>query len=393
MDDPNRFYREINKHKEDTRKPDRLYLFKVSLIVVILFINQVFSDKIFIFSIRVIEQLQKYDFFAISEFLSYKLFFVGILYLFVCPFILDNKAKAFYNLFNGSVAMLVYAILKMLFADWRPNYLSRQLIDTKYHCEPDYGNPSGHSLLSMNMWIILADDIIANIRNRHLRNFIRIFFAGISFSICLSRLYLGAHSVNQIIFGAGTGYLIYIVIDRQQERITNILFSDIFSQKQKSSIWKSPLFLTCVFFNVITAAIFLMRFHREQTPNYFDLIINCTRVKENQVIAFCVRIYTKTSKCNLFFGIAIGLQERKESILLQLNSLKTKNPFTFLWRVFLNVSLILPLGILGSEYMKNPFLLILKQTIVLPILCYFYGKYFKIGYWLDLSKGKHSKIN
>jgi len=75
-----------------------------------------------------------------------------------------------------------------------------------------YGNPSGHSMSSMAFYLTLWHLIFDC---SYLKKNKRIKYSALSITalfillIALSRLYLGAHSINQVIFGGSIGFLIY----------------------------------------------------------------------------------------------------------------------------------------------------------------------------------------
>jgi len=81
-----------------------------------------------------------------------------------------------------------------------------------YDCETGYGNPSGHSIIAVSvyltLWKILRKKVpFAEKHKKKLFIFLFIFIC----SILISRLALGAHSLNQILLGSFIGYETYLL--------------------------------------------------------------------------------------------------------------------------------------------------------------------------------------
>ena len=104
------------------------------------------------------------------------------------------------------IAIYSQAILKLVYLDWRPVFLSAE-IDSKY-CEADYGKPSGHALTSVIM-IPLTLSILVKPTTSFSRFIILVVTIILLSGILLSRLYFGKHSINQLFLGAAFGLFLY----------------------------------------------------------------------------------------------------------------------------------------------------------------------------------------
>ena len=101
-------------------------------------------------------------------------------------------------------------VLKIIYSNPRPFWVS--LTISKYNCEGGYGNPSGHafssSCLYLTIWHLTSDNEFFN-----KRYWLRVFYLGIIlifiFLIIFSRLYLGVHSLNQLLYGFLLGLSLY----------------------------------------------------------------------------------------------------------------------------------------------------------------------------------------
>jgi membrane-associated phospholipid phosphatase len=106
-------------------------------------------------------------------------------------------------------------ILKVIYGNPRPYWKDPSLF---LACDGGYGNPSGHSFSSsaiyLSFWHIITDyDFFASgILGICLRIGLLILFIILIVSIMLSRVYLGVHGLNQILYGASLGFSLYYII-------------------------------------------------------------------------------------------------------------------------------------------------------------------------------------
>ncbi len=114
-----------------------------------------------------------------------------------------QRVRFFYYLVLFSFVMLVMNVTKLSYADPRPYWVASDIV--AYKCSNQYGNPSGHSETSMGiamtLWLDYAFTNASNLRKGVLL-FAALLFA---FSIGYSRLILGVHSLDQIIYGLSLG--------------------------------------------------------------------------------------------------------------------------------------------------------------------------------------------
>ena len=103
-------------------------------------------------------------------------------------------------------------LLKMIYKESRP-YWESEILDIV--CNKGYGNPSGHSLISGSLFFSLPH-IITNYfssikKNKILKIIIFCIFFILALLIMISRFILGAHSLNQIIYGFTFGIGLYFL--------------------------------------------------------------------------------------------------------------------------------------------------------------------------------------
>ena len=111
--------------------------------------------------------------------------------------------------------VLVYSsylanIMKMIYQSDRPNWKSDKLT---YSCNYGYGNPSGHSLTSISLYLSLSHVLINYFKISQMFNIlIFILFIILSILIMISRYTLAAHSMNQILYGFTLGLGLYYIM-------------------------------------------------------------------------------------------------------------------------------------------------------------------------------------
>ena len=154
-------------------------------------------------------------------------------------------------------------IMKMIYQSDRPNWRSKYLT---YYCNYEYGNPSGHSFNSINMFLCLAHVLVKYFKIKKfsfLHIFIFVLSIFISFLIMLSRFILAAHSINQIIYGAFLGLGIYAVLIHiiKYHEYSSIQFYQHIKKKRVKKFYY--IFHICLL--IISIFIYLLTENKEHT--------------------------------------------------------------------------------------------------------------------------------
>jgi membrane-associated phospholipid phosphatase len=105
-----------------------------------------------------------------------------------------------------AAAISIMASTKMFYAEARPYFITSD-IEPLGECTAGFGNPSGHSMFSV-MWAFLLhlhifEGFITSVFAHVSLYFITTPFA---FLVAFSRLYVGVHSLNQIVYGSLLGF-------------------------------------------------------------------------------------------------------------------------------------------------------------------------------------------
>ena len=185
--------------------------------LLILIISEIiFKDSLFKYSLIYEKHLQN----SLSKG-SLKLFeiisitgdgvFIGIILCFIfCYFTLIKTI-----LICTGLIFIVYLhdLMKLIYSDPRPFWVDSLLLKGK--CETSYGNPSGHSLISFYFYLSFCYYLcqIHKIKNNiYLRVCIYIIALLISSLTAFSRLTLGVHSLDQVLFGSFLGIFAFLII-------------------------------------------------------------------------------------------------------------------------------------------------------------------------------------
>ena len=112
----------------------------------------------------------------------------------VFGFIFCSRPKFFYILSVFTIDRGIGCLLKLKYAEPRPYMVNTEMVKA-YQCPKDFGSPSLHSSASMAFAIVLSFE------NVHLLPFC-LYWALI---IPFSRIVMGAHSFDQVIFGSVLG--------------------------------------------------------------------------------------------------------------------------------------------------------------------------------------------
>ena len=201
----------FNSYKKNVKINNILLLILLLLIIIEIFYRQ----PLFNFSLTYEQNLQtslskiSIFFFRCISFLTVSIFLIiGILIIFwYCTLI-----KFFIFLFVLIFTVYIHSLMKIFYANPRPFWINENLF--KGECQGGFGNPSGHSMISFYFYMTFAYFFINDIsKNNSKINIILSYL--ISFIWCclvaFSRLVLGVHSINQVIYGGSMGFMIFII--------------------------------------------------------------------------------------------------------------------------------------------------------------------------------------
>jgi undecaprenyl-diphosphatase len=104
-------------------------------------------------------------------------------------------------------ATYIIAILKQAFQQSRPIWYDSKINNWEWFCWKDFGNPSGHSFAVILLYEPIISDSIGYWKYRPWSYVLAILCV----LVPISRMYLGVHSLNQILFGLSLGTVFLIL--------------------------------------------------------------------------------------------------------------------------------------------------------------------------------------
>lgn len=134
----------------------------------------------------------------------------------LCYAIPASKIKGVKLLFLGPICLYMQGTLKMIYAQPRPYMLHTEI--HAYSCIPDFGRPSGHALSSTVVFLMIyhyyiheKEDETTNFKTTIWNYLSLILVLCVIAIVCLSRIFLGVHSLGQILLGLSYGMLLYLL--------------------------------------------------------------------------------------------------------------------------------------------------------------------------------------
>lgn len=194
-------------------------------------------------------------------------------------------------------------ILKVLFMDPRPYMYSMRVQQLQWKCPAEYGNPSGHSWLVFQFYGCLIFDLISRIRKTPWLMILPIVMAGL---IPQSRMYLGAHSTNQVVMGLLLGLSIQVIY-------RYVLHAAIYDWIHGMILDKSyDRLAKLLLINVCLAILSMLIYERQIShpfPQYYlnNLKIMCPEITEITKTRFLIKNFAPASMINVVFGLLAGI--------------------------------------------------------------------------------------
>lgn len=288
------------------------FIISIMVLIITMILDFNYSSYIMQVSIDLTYYLQtNHDLKLLSFFFSYIAFFSIFAYVFLIFTISKNPESSFTLILGFSLFLYLQAILKLLYKDPRPVFLSEKLNGD--YCVCDYGKPSGHSMSSVGMLLLIYSEIGAEFKPRKfVRFFLKVFFSSLVFMIVFSRVYLGVHSLNQIFLGFVLGIVVFYFLKRFRDVILKYLIWPIFYKERfrnKNAI--SFLFFIMIFMNYILFVTWAYVFTNYEYPDMaFIKFKNCSEcyfLVENVSQNFSTKSLKEALAFNLYFGMLFGI--------------------------------------------------------------------------------------
>lgn len=288
--------------------------FKVSFIlsllvtIILILIDRLYENGLMDVTIRITLELQKYNLFWVATFFSYIFFFFLYGYIFFAMTLRRNQESNYTLLFGVLFLFYIQALMKMVLLGSRPIF--NHPVIQQEHCICDYGKPSGHGIIGLGTMLLIYFDIINNHKVSELgKFFMKLVIAVFTFMIAVSRLYLGAHSINQVFLGWSIGLTCFFGLRQLNDYIQKYIIWPIFYKTSFRN--KRAIFHVLFHFMWTNYLLFFAWTYRyttfEKADNEFFNFKNCVYCVENMGQNFSTKIIKEASIFNLFFGMMIGI--------------------------------------------------------------------------------------
>ena len=194
------------------------FLFNIIILLcllILIILEIIYKDSLFKYSLTYEQNLQNslsqksLEFFKLMSLLGGGILIGLGLFFILCYYTLIKTIL----LCIGLILMVyLHDLMKLIYNDPRPFWLNTILFQGK--CETSYGNPSGHSLISFYFFLSFGYYLskINYIKSNKIYKSIIYFTAFILATlIAFSRLALGVHSLDQVLYGSLIGIIFFII--------------------------------------------------------------------------------------------------------------------------------------------------------------------------------------
>lgn len=261
----------------------------------------------------------------ISFILSGPMTYWVVPFLSVLPLITDNYVTTlyYYFLYFGQIAIVV--LLKASYGRGRPAIIGKDV--APYACSCDYGMPSGHSSSSFMGYIILIDyfdrcifkiyqkDGAKNMK-KSLRILVHAYCYLMVLFICWSRIYLGAHSFNQVIYGLSTSAVFYLFFTRDT-------FEIMLAKMNTNIVMKVGW--TMIILNPVIVYIYFLVMKKRTQPDYWKYWNRCQICEGTFAYKQTQNLAILFSLPGFFIGFAYGVSFAKSKLENHIFAKKTKS--------------------------------------------------------------------
>jgi len=245
------------------------------------------------------------------------------------------------------------SILKWIFHMPRPYWVFPENISA-YQIETSFGMPSGHAQNAMSLWGLIA--------KKNQRKWSTVIFSIVILAIGFSRLYLGVHSVYDIVIGWLVGYLLLWIYIRYEARVIK-WFHQFSYTKQLLLIFLASLLCIVIGYGIATT------FSHSAIPRSW--LINAIAEDPAHQPFNPFSIKGLISNAAVFFGLMGGV--------LILTQKEPYHPSGKIWQRILQYLI----GLLGVIVIWAGLRMIFPDGETFIPMIFRYIRYFLVGFWVS----------
>lgn len=232
-------------------------------------------------------------------------------------------------------ATYIIALLKQAFQQSRPIWYDSRIENWEWFCPKDFGNPSGHSFAVALLYEPIVSDSIGYGKYRPWT----LVLVLLAIMVPISRMYLGVHSANQILFGLTLGLCFLILYKYVYQKALYELFWEMLLGPMR----KLKLF-GIVILNLLVFAIPIIFFqvNADQRPMVEKDINNLNQQCKTELTGYEVQVHMLTACAIGCFGFGLVY-----GFMILANNLGYKKYILGLWvhescpKVFIKIGIYL----------------------------------------------------
>lgn len=281
-------------------------MFMITIFLMLLDYGQ--GHKILHLSTAIIIELQKLEAYKISIYSGYIIYGLIYLYIVLAFMLRKNQESNFSLVFGTFILMYTAAVSRLILVGHRPFFISNELKSD--HCICDYGKPSANAVIGIgNLMLIYTDIVHHHNITKGTSIIMKVAILVIQVYISFTRLYIGAHSLNQIIIGWSIGVTTFLGIRLVNDYMLKFIIWPIFYKDRftnKKAIFH--LLFHMMWTNYLVFFLWSYRYTLFDVANnpYFNFA-NCKICLNNIQQNFSVKVVKEALWFNLFFGMMIGI--------------------------------------------------------------------------------------
>ena len=316
------------------------------------------------------------------------LYWAAIFIIWLCCSI----SRQYYYLFACTFSLSIVCIAKLVYSEARPYFVDAD-IKPLGECTADFANPSGHTnyvfVWALILYLDVVDSYAIGFKNLKAVSVLAFIILPFCFLNAFSRLYVGVHALNQIVFGAFLGifcaFLSHFIVRKPLMRHIEKLLK---AKKEDKFTQEVLMVIICTLLHMIMTFVPFLVHERNGVPEIWKKNLcqnmNVNKVFHRRVLNDSMFVYeAPIAYAGIYLLRGLGIQNKVSLTFPNL-------AFRFL---ALSMWIIIPFSLMffGSSNTDYPTYLFKKNF--LPAVLVGCGAYFVLPlFYLGVSKISTPKI-
>lgn len=360
---------------------EKISLFVSGLFLAFFIIFDVFFGKrMLMLSIQLSIRMQRVTLYVPAFIFSHVIMYLIIAYFLIVFFLRRNKVGNAGHFAAFFVLMYLSNLLKLIYADPRPSFLSTELKSAPYYCEKDYGKPSGHAMISSGVLMFIYDDLASNHFKSWLRYFVFILCMITIVVMCFSRLYFGVHSFNQVILGFLWGVFVFFTINKNYDLLAKYIYRPALTKTSSDKMKRQFLiFVPCVL--LIKVGLMLLFWglnigKETVSGDMFGPAVSCLDAANSLTSGFSTKIASDGFLGLFFLSFFYGLHFSHFEPASGLRLVYDRVWYWIIARFAVLILLVAPMILAKLPHSNIPVLDVLRPAVIIPLFAVLSGKFY-----------------